>query len=204
MYSGTVLFIFLWPFLGSVNFHFISNSQDHFGKNVDNYKDSIFVKLGFDDPTILNISAHKRLGDFLHPSLESAANNLEESITRLQCAGEMLLHRYQDDALSHRNEIRTLGELAMQNYAMFASVGRASRSYCLGLRYGQYETVAAANYIFMISHQILNTVLGIKHSESGFQNSQKEVVERALDLHKRKLSPFLSVPKSGLNCKSIK
>lgn len=156
------------------------------------------MKLGLDDPTIEDCRAKQRLGDFLHPSFETPADKIEESIRRQQAATEMLLSRYGTEELLQRNEVSTIGELAMYNYGMFASAGRASRAYCLGLRYGQYETVAAGNFISVLSPQILETVLDIKHKRSGIQELQKAVIDRAIDLHRRKLSPFSSVPQSGV------
>lgn len=169
---------------------------------MDDYQDSIWVKMGLSDPHIEFIKAEQRLGDFLHPSFEVSADSIEESIQRLQCSCEILLSRFGEETLSHRIDLRTIGEIAVNTYAMFASVSRSSRAYCIGIRFGQYETVIAANLVEPIKEQIYNQAVDFKFKRNGIMDSQKLVVDRSLDLYKKKISPFLPVSQTGLIRKS--
>lgn len=76
---------------------------------------------------------------FLHPSLEPAAKFLETSIYRLLAASEILLSRHGELVFKHTVELGKMAEAATLCYAMFASLARASRSYCIGLRNADHE-----------------------------------------------------------------
>lgn len=97
---------------------------------------------------------------------------LEESLVRMQIGTEMLLSRFGTDASERHLDICRLGEAAIRNYAMFASVGRASRSYCIGLRYSVYETVAAASLVELHASHILAMILEIKNSSDNDEKHQ--------------------------------
>lgn len=87
----------------------------------------------------------------------------------------MLLNRHGDSVQQRHSEIQQLGHAAMLNYAMFASVGRASRSYCIGLRHSVYETVLAGSLILAASPEILKVALDIKHDRSDSNSEQKSI-----------------------------
>lgn len=129
------------------------------------------------------------------------AENLEFSIVRLQNACEILLNRYGESVVGRQVEIQNLGMAVMWNYAMFASVGRASRSYCIGLRYSAYETLAAES-LFEASAQILKIALDIKHNQSGYQGQHKAVAESVINQYRNQQNPLPSILKSRLIQKS--
>lgn len=164
---------------------FISIFQDYFGKHVNSYEDSIWTKIGLGSvTTVEDLEPLHLLGDYLHPTLIEMANELEFSIRRLQYSSEMLLSRYGENAFDRQIEIEALGEAAMQNFAMFAGLARASRGYCIGLRYSAYETLAAGCLVQAFSPIIEKMALNIKHNRNGLQDAQKLVVESLLKQHK--------------------
>lgn len=117
------------------------------------------------------------------------ADDLERSIVRLRCACEMLLSRYGESVAERHVEIQNIGEAAMQNYAMFASLGRASRSYCIGLQYSAYETIVAAS-ICGAKSDILDMVLDIKHNRSGYDGVHKTIAGNELKRFKQNAKPL--------------
>lgn len=154
--------------------------------------------------TIEDLTQTHFLGDYLHPTLIEAATDLEFSITRLRYASEMLLNRYGESVVERQAEILELGEAALQNFAMFASIARASRAYCIGLRYSVYETVAAGCLIQAFSRKILKMALDIKHERNGVQNVNKTIAEHLLKRHRNQSIAIPSVLHSGVMQKVIK
>lgn len=103
----------------------------------------IFKRL-FELQNIDNPKLKLQLNHFLHPTLDPAAQFLEMSIVRLQSSTETLLSRHGVQIMEKQVDIQRLAECAIALYAMFASVSRASRSYCIGLQHADYE-VSIAN-----------------------------------------------------------
>ncbi|CRK87520.1 CLUMA_CG001321, isoform A, partial [Clunio marinus] len=68
---------------------------------------------------------------FVHPSLVTAGVAVEASISRLGDAVDILLGRHGSLIVEHTVEVNKIGEAATLCYAMFASIARASRSYCI-------------------------------------------------------------------------
>ncbi|CAB3376296.1 Hypothetical predicted protein [Cloeon dipterum] len=84
-----------------------------------------------------------RLKGYTHPSLEAATNNVEYCVLRLQYATMIVLQRYGKGVIDAQLELRRVADIAINVYAAFASVSRASRSYCIGLHNAEYELVLA-------------------------------------------------------------
>lgn len=78
--------------------------------------------------------------------MDPAAQWLEHSILRLQIGTELLLGRHGVQVLDKQVEIRRLAECAVLIYGMFASVSRASRSYCIGLQFHDYEMLISSTF----------------------------------------------------------
>lgn len=83
------------------------------------------------------------LKENLHPSLEPAALCLEHSVARLQMCVDLLLTRYGNGIVERHNESRRIADMVTTIYAMFASLARASRSYCIGLQLADHEMLTA-------------------------------------------------------------
>lgn len=128
------------------------------------HADSLIRTL-FKGPTIEVVNCDLHLNEYIHPSFEETMLRLEESIIRMSAGTEILLHRFGLNAGERHMEIRKLGESAVRNFAMFASVARASRSYCIGLRYSVYETVIAACVVDSSADRILDMMLDIKNEQ---------------------------------------
>lgn len=155
-------------------------------------------------PTIEAVKSKLYLWAHLHPTLSDLAKDLEESILRLRFSSEMLLNRHGDSITERQVEIQSLGDAVMRNYAMFASIGRASRSYCIGLQYSVYETVAAGCLIQSFARQILKLALDIKHNRSGYHDLHKSIVENVLKRHRNQSISIPSVLQSGVIQKIVK
>lgn len=101
----------------------------------------------------------------LHPSLTEAANDLEYCVLRLQYAIAVLLSRYGADAVNQQVELMRLGDTAVKVYAMTTVLGRASRSYCIGLPNAESEVKYAVqicdDYKKVVRENINNVVDGL-------------------------------------------
>lgn len=150
-----------------------------FGGRVRSFKDTWFRRWS-EIPTVEFLSEHLFLDEYVHPTLSVSAVELEDSILRLRCGTEMLLHRHGANVIERKLDILTLGETAIQCYAMFASLSRASRSYCIGLRYSVHETVIAASIVGTTTDEILKRMLEIKHETKEHDTFHQEVVEYVL------------------------
>lgn len=149
------------------------------GHRVKSHADSPIRKF-FRGPTIELVNCDEYLNEFVHPSFEETIHRLEESILRMHAGTEILLHRHGNIADERHRDIRKLGESAIRNYAMFASVGRASRSYCIGLRHSVYETVIAACLVDSSADRILDLMLDIKH-EKKLDDKYEQIAKLLID-----------------------
>lgn len=80
--------------------------------------------------------------------MDPAAQWLEYSIIRLQIGTETLLTRNGVQVMDKQVEVLRLSESAQLVYAMFASVSRASRAYCIGLQHSDYEMLISSAFCF--------------------------------------------------------
>uniref|UniRef100_A0A1Y1M8F1 Acyl-CoA dehydrogenase/oxidase C-terminal domain-containing protein n=1 Tax=Photinus pyralis TaxID=7054 RepID=A0A1Y1M8F1_PHOPY len=87
-----------------------------------------------------------RLCDYVHPSLRESANRLEYCVLRLQFATETLLARHGQEVANQHMDLKRLAECLIDIYVMTACLGRASRSYCIGLRNAHFEMMLAGSY----------------------------------------------------------
>lgn len=154
--------------------------------------------------TIEDVNEVHFLGDYLHPTLNEAVTELEHSILRLRYSSEMLLNRYDDSVGERQVEIHDLGEAVMQCYAMYASLARSSRAYCIGLRYSKYETVAAGCLVQAYSRKILKMALAIKHDQNGYRDLHKTIVDCLLKKQKNQSIAIPSVLHTGVMQKIVK
>lgn len=130
--------------------------------------------MGMADPSIEIIEPTMDLWEHLHPSFKEQAENMELSVLRLRYASEMLLKRFGITVGEREHDIKNLGEAVIWNYAMFASIGRASRAYCIGHRYSVYETILADALSIMGTEKNLEIALNIKHNRNEYSEEQKK------------------------------
>ncbi|XP_017014504.2 complex I assembly factor ACAD9, mitochondrial [Drosophila takahashii] len=102
----------------------------------------IFGKF-LDTNNIDNPKTKMQLSEHVHPSLEAAAQCIEHSVARLQMAVELMLTRHGNAVVERQSEMQRLAEVGTTIYAMWASVARASRSYCIGLPLADHELLTA-------------------------------------------------------------
>uniref|UniRef100_A0A0A9YYK3 Acyl-CoA dehydrogenase family member 9, mitochondrial n=1 Tax=Lygus hesperus TaxID=30085 RepID=A0A0A9YYK3_LYGHE len=82
----------------------------------------------------------------LHPSLKDAAEVLEYAVLRLKYAVEVALSRYGSDVVNKQVDLCRFADVATEIFAMTAVLGRASRSYCTGIRFCDQEMLFASAY----------------------------------------------------------
>lgn len=82
----------------------------------------------------------------LHPSLEGCADIIEYSVKRLQFAMEIVFVQYGAEVVNAHYDLKKLADVVMDVYAMVACVGRASRSYCIGLQHSAEEVMIASAF----------------------------------------------------------
>lgn len=101
------------------------------------------------------------LGDYLHPSLDNASKQLEYCVKRLEFASEVLLVRYGGDIFNYHMDLRRLANAIIDTYVIAACLGRASRSYCIGLQHGDVEMMIANTYSNSAVERVKHNVLKI-------------------------------------------
>lgn len=84
------------------------------------------------------------LAENVHPTLEPAAQCIEHSVARLNMAVELMFTRHGNAVVERQHEMQRLSNIATTVYAMWASVARASRSYCIGLSFADHEMLTAS------------------------------------------------------------
>ncbi|XP_016958769.1 complex I assembly factor ACAD9, mitochondrial [Drosophila biarmipes] len=102
----------------------------------------IFGKF-LDSNSIDSPKTKMQLSEHVHPSLEAAAQCIEHSVARLQMAVELMFTRHGNAVVERQSEMHRLAEVGTIIYAMWASVARASRSYCIGLQLADHELLTA-------------------------------------------------------------
>ncbi|XP_068231075.1 complex I assembly factor ACAD9, mitochondrial-like [Palaemon carinicauda] len=98
----------------------------------------------------LNIAGH------LHPTLKIGADALEFSVKRFQYAVETVLARHGKGVVNPENQIELarLADCAIDIYAMTACLGRASRSYCIGVKNADHEMLLALTFCHEASKRV--------------------------------------------------
>jgi acyl-CoA dehydrogenase family protein 9 len=81
------------------------------------------------------------LDGYLHPSLQVSATLLEYCVLRLQYGVEIVLTRHGQTIIDQQMMLKRLADVAIDIYAMTAVLGRASRSYCIGLQNSEEEVL---------------------------------------------------------------
>ena len=141
---------------------------------------SFIFKRIFDQQSIENPKNTLNLNHYLHPTLDPAAQWLEHSILRLQAATENVLSRHGAQILDKQVDIQRLSVCAIQIYAMFASIARSSRAYCIGLQHSDYEMLIASSLSFEGMTLIKKISLDIRDgpfvtSDSHYQKIAKQL-----------------------------
>lgn len=113
------------------------------------------------------------LKENLHPTLEPAAMCIEHSVARLQMCVDLILTRYGSSVVERHNEANRITDMVSNIYAMFASVSRASRSYCIGLPLADHEMLAATTISVECHNRVKNLAQEIFKGE--FVNNDRNL-----------------------------
>lgn len=97
-----------------------------------------------------------RLSENVHPSLEMAAFNVEHSVARLRMCTELMLSRCGADLVQEHTVTRRLADMVSLIYYMYASLSRASRSYCIGLPLAESELLMALTICMGSNERVKN------------------------------------------------
>ncbi|XP_017038824.1 complex I assembly factor ACAD9, mitochondrial [Drosophila ficusphila] len=143
----------------------------------------IFGKF-LDTNSIDNPKTKMQLSEHVHPSLEAAAQCIEHSVARLQMAVELMFTRHGNAVVERQSEMQRLAEVGTTVYAMWASVARASRSYCIGLPLADHELLTATAICSQGRdrvHTLCNEIYG-----GNFVNNDNNLVRLSKQLAKSK------------------
>lgn len=93
--------------------------------------------------TVDNPKLSYELEGYLHPNLRTASHLLEYCVLRLQYGVEVALSQHGKDIVDRQMVLKRIADVAIDIYAMTAVLGRASRSYCIGLQDSNEEVTLA-------------------------------------------------------------
>ncbi|XP_055338160.1 complex I assembly factor ACAD9, mitochondrial-like [Paramacrobiotus metropolitanus] len=94
------------------------------------------------------------LEDYLHPTFQHTAIHLEDCCNRLHLNIENLLLRHHKELIHQQMHLRRISEAVTLVYACFAALGRASRSYCLGIKNAELEMQLATLFAQYVDQKI--------------------------------------------------
>lgn len=101
--------------------------------------------------------------EHVHPSFDVAAQHLELSIGRLRIGANKLLATEGSAALDNHMGVLRMSESAIEVYALFCGLARASRAYCIGLRYSDYDRLLATTLAHVASEKVLYMMLEVEN-----------------------------------------
>lgn len=105
------------------------------------------------------------LQHFMHPSFDTAAKMIEKSIIRQQLATEILLTVFGKLIADHDSLVLRIAELTELNFMMMVTMMRASRSYCIGLPYCEYDMFIANSFIHDKYFEAEKIAFGLANSD---------------------------------------
>lgn len=86
--------------------------------------------------------------DYLHPTLSVAGKYLEEIFIDMCAINNQILNKHAREIFERQMDMQRLNEMGVALYTTTAVLGRASRSYCLGLKNCDHEMDVARWYTF--------------------------------------------------------
>lgn len=105
------------------------------------------------------------LEEHLHPSYQHHVQYLEQSFGRMEKSVKTFLVRHGANAMVHEMDVQRLSEMVTLIYAMTAVFGRASRSYCIGLRNAEHELGVASTFAYQSHLRIELLSKEIEHGD---------------------------------------
>lgn len=95
---------------------------------------------------------------------------------RLQYATETLLIRHGVEVVNDHQNLRRLAECIIDIYAMTACIGRASRSYCIGLRHSEAEIIIATTFCTRARNRVWKNVNDILEGRYNTADQNKRML----------------------------
>lgn len=148
-------------------------------RNPLNHPNFIFSRI-FNNTSIERPKKKFNLENFAHPTLAPAASFLESSVIRLYAAVDILFARHGSLVVQHSVETGKISEAALLCYAMFATVARSSRSYCIGLRNAEQELHLTNFFCYEASERVKHLAKEIDNGEYGTSEHTYKIVGEKL------------------------
>ncbi|XP_041988809.1 complex I assembly factor ACAD9, mitochondrial [Aricia agestis] len=105
------------------------------------------------------------LSEHLHPTLLRHAEGLEYAVLRMRYAVETVMARNGAEVEGAATELLRLAEAGSEILAMAASLARASRSYCIGVRNGEIEMKLASCFVDQAKERVRKLIKEIDDGE---------------------------------------
>lgn len=97
-------------------------------------------------------------------------------VLRLQFATETLLLQHGIEVVNDHQNLQRLAESVIDIFAMTACVGRASRSYCIGLRHADMELMAATSFCMKAKERVRQNVQRIYRGPYTTEDQSKQAI----------------------------
>ncbi|XP_050293948.1 complex I assembly factor ACAD9, mitochondrial [Anthonomus grandis grandis] len=118
----------------------------------------------------------------LHPSLDAPSKQLEYCVKRLEFITEAILMNNGVECVNEHVELRRLADVIIDCYAMTAVIARASRAYCIGLQFADFEVILASVFCNMAIERVRDNVRNIVYdSHKANERSHKAVGKRFVE-----------------------
>ncbi|KAH9494509.1 Complex I assembly factor acad9, mitochondrial [Bulinus truncatus] len=105
------------------------------------------------------------LHEEVHPELEKEARILASGLFSLGLAVEKILPLYGNKIVDEQMKLRRLADIAIDLYAMMACIGRASRSFCIGLRNCDHEVLLTRSFCYEADQRIKRNIYELTPSK---------------------------------------
>jgi len=148
-------------------------------RNPTQHPEGFFKKMFIGRP-FERIKIEKNFIRFLHPSLEPAAKMLEICLKRFRIGVELSLTRHGRNVIEAQTEIARLARCATLLYSCMATISRASRSYCIGLRYADMEILLANTYTLETMKEITKITNDLEEGENSTNDLNHKNISRQL------------------------
>lgn len=163
----------------------IEHSSEDFADAVDKNRNPAmhpegFFRNMFRGRPFDSIKVTKNYIRFLHPSLNPAAEMLEKCLKRFKMAIEFSLTRHGRNILEAQTEVARLARCATLLYSVMATVSRASRSYCIGLRFADVEILQANTYALEAMKEIKRITDDLEEGENSTNDLNHKTISRQL------------------------
>lgn len=112
-----------------------------------------------------NPTLHLKLKEFLHPSLQYVADEIERCVLRFELGVKAVLCRVGPSSVNDQFILKRLADCVISIYAMVVVTSRASRSYCIGYRNADEEILIAETFVRDEVAKFEYNVVGAIHGE---------------------------------------